>query len=266
MTRGRGSAHILKAAGTQHRQAVIAAIARRYRESHATRVVNSSPGETLPNEPIAAAIVLRNPTNPYDSNAVQILIDGIHVGFLAKEEAKQWQPVLIECEKRGITLVGAARFIGQDGWGLRIQLRDNLPGFTGPITEKLQSDQAIHSAHEIPHLLDSAKLAEITSALTVNEDHPPTTKRATGALVKRARTAFPAIYGHISALNAQGAAVFAEQLRYQVDELDGALDDLLEAEDAEEREDVTWQLAAEAELLVDALRASVPPSSGGNAR
>lgn len=265
MTRGRGSAHILKVAGTQHRQAVIAAIARRYRESHATRVANSSPGEKLPNEPIAAAIVLRDPTNTYDSNAVRVIIDGIDVGFLAKGDAKEWQPVLIECEKRGISLVGAARFIGQDGWGLRIQLRDNLPGFTGPITERLKVDQAIRSAHDTPNLLDSAKLAEITSALTVDEDHPPTTKRAAGVLVKRVRAVFPAVYGHISALNAQGDAVFAEQLRDQVDELDGALDDLLEAEDAEEREDFTWQLAAEAEILVQALRASVPPSSYGNA-
>src|SRR5438552_3018055 len=48
------------------------------------------------------------------------------------------QPVLAECERRGVTLVGMVKFVGDQRWGLRLQLRDNLPGYSGPITTAIR--------------------------------------------------------------------------------------------------------------------------------
>jgi hypothetical protein len=40
------------------------------------------------------AVLLPEPGNKYDPNAVQVLVDGSLVGYLAKAEAKRYSPVL----------------------------------------------------------------------------------------------------------------------------------------------------------------------------
>lgn len=58
-------------------------------------------------------IVLRaEPHNPYDSHAVAVLVDGNVVGYLPRELAKQWQPVLIAAESEGYVVQGQAAVYG----------------------------------------------------------------------------------------------------------------------------------------------------------
>lgn len=58
-------------------------------------------------------IVLRpEPSNPYDSNAVVVLVDGLAVGHLARDMAREWQPMLIAAEAEGFVCIGTAQLLG----------------------------------------------------------------------------------------------------------------------------------------------------------
>ena len=243
MTRGRGSAHLLQVAGTQYRKEAISSIARRYRRERR-------------DDPIAAAVVVRDPTNSHDSNAVRVLIDGIHVGFLSRDNAIAWQPTLVECERRGLTLVGMVRFVGKDGWGLRLQLRDNLPGFDGLATAAGKARAAKLAGDGVPSLLDAVRLGVVADALTVNENRPPTSKRAAGLMAKRIRKALDEIYAHAAAVKQGGRKADADGLLDLVDDVESLLDDLIRADDGEERKDLTFELSMATESLNDAVRMS----------
>jgi hypothetical protein len=55
-------------------------------------------------------IVLRpEPTNPYDPNAVVVLIDNQPVGYLPRASAREWQPMLLAAEAEGFIVAGAGR-------------------------------------------------------------------------------------------------------------------------------------------------------------
>ncbi len=58
-------------------------------------------------------IVLRpEPQNPYDANAVSIQVDGNVVGYMPRDLAKQWQPVLLAAESEGYVVQGKAAIYG----------------------------------------------------------------------------------------------------------------------------------------------------------
>jgi hypothetical protein len=58
-------------------------------------------------------IVLRaDPHNPYDSNAVAVLVDSDVVGYLARAMAAQWQPAILAAESEGFTVRGTACIFG----------------------------------------------------------------------------------------------------------------------------------------------------------
>lgn len=62
-------------------------------------------------------IVLREPTNIHDANAVRVLVDGYLVGFLPARDAALWQRLLIECERRRVLLVGGVNLQGvEERW------------------------------------------------------------------------------------------------------------------------------------------------------
>ncbi len=77
------------------------------------------------------AVLLRDPENPHDSDAIRVLIGGVHIGFVPAREAARFQPLLQECERRGVLLVGSVRLKGGDGspWGAGVQIRPNLDGW-----------------------------------------------------------------------------------------------------------------------------------------
>ena len=67
---------------------------------------------------IAVAVELRRePTNPYDHNAVQCLVDGRLVGYINRDAAPSLHPLLQQAERRGIPAVTDGYISG--GWRRR---------------------------------------------------------------------------------------------------------------------------------------------------
>lgn len=59
--------------------------------------------------------VEREPTNPYDPQAVRVISnDGETVGYLSRESASSYQKALTEFEKAGLTVTCAASLFGGD--------------------------------------------------------------------------------------------------------------------------------------------------------
>ena len=120
-TRGKGSALSMTIAGT-------------YRRQEAMQYVSTS--ERGPAEKTVAAVVLRDPKNAFDPDAVRVLVEGVQVGFLPRGDAASWQSVLQECERRGLLLVGSVELRPANKQGelsAVIGLRDGLPGFAGQV-------------------------------------------------------------------------------------------------------------------------------------
>jgi collagen type III alpha len=51
------------------------------------------------------AALIPEPTNRHDRSAVMVLVGGKHVGYLPKEDAPLYQPVLLDLQRRGFTPV-----------------------------------------------------------------------------------------------------------------------------------------------------------------
>jgi hypothetical protein len=65
------------------------------------------------------------PDNPYDSNAVTVLIDGMHVGYLSREDASAYQPGLLRLIRDSKTgLVALKAEIRGGGKGLMVAVVD----------------------------------------------------------------------------------------------------------------------------------------------
>lgn len=60
------------------------------------------------------AYLVCEPTNPYDSNAVKVLVDGHLVGYVAREAAQVLAPVLAALEHVGAQATCAGEIVG--GW------------------------------------------------------------------------------------------------------------------------------------------------------
>lgn len=52
------------------------------------------------------------PSNPYDPNAVVVLVDGYPVGYLARDMAAVWQPMVAAAASEGYAVVGPAQLLG----------------------------------------------------------------------------------------------------------------------------------------------------------
>lgn len=60
----------------------------------------------------ATVVLLREPNNPYDSNAIQAWIDGLHVGYIPKKDNAK---LAASMDKDGKDIVG--KFVRlPDGW------------------------------------------------------------------------------------------------------------------------------------------------------
>jgi HIRAN domain len=58
------------------------------------------------------AALVPEPSNPYDSNAVMVQIDGRHVGYLSREDAVAYRPMIQEVARRGQFIASRARIAG----------------------------------------------------------------------------------------------------------------------------------------------------------
>ncbi len=253
-TRGRGSAVLMSVAGTSHRQEAVEA------------VVDGRGGSAAVLGTNVAAVFLRDPDNEHDRNAIRILVDGIHIGFVPARDAAQFQPLLKECERRQVTLVGSVRLLGDDGepWCAGLQIRPNLDGWDLPKRKKAAPKakaappppraSALLQGDDLTRVQDGlAQLVWLMPDLRVGYQDPARTKQRAGLMVKRVRELIPALEGHAEALEAvdqQRGDLFTAM----VEELESYLEDLLEAEDADEREDASLELILALEEVHGALQ------------
>jgi hypothetical protein len=77
-------------------------------ESHYEKQLRKLAGRGTGERDIVATLQ-HDPGNRYDKNAVKVLIDGEHVGFLPKEDAPAYGPLLAEVARRGGVAVAAGR-------------------------------------------------------------------------------------------------------------------------------------------------------------
>lgn len=57
-------------------------------------------------------VLVAEPTNPYDDNAVAVHVDGCIVGHLAREMAPAWQPMVLAATAEGFLVAGVAQIFG----------------------------------------------------------------------------------------------------------------------------------------------------------
>ncbi len=213
-TRGRGSAELLTVAGTSHRQAAVEAVV----------VTHGGPSVVTTNN--LPAVLLRDPENPHDSDAIRVLIGGVHIGFVPAREAARFQPLLQECERRGVLLVGSVRLKGGDGspWGAGVQIRPNLDGWQSPIPKK--KPIAKKKPPKAPAaLLQGDDLARVVQALQrLVAQKPIRTKQQAGLVMKQVQELLPALEVHAEALEEVDESR-AEALSDGLAQAEGAIDD-----------------------------------------
>lgn len=241
-TAGLGAVTEMIVAGTPMRQDALGFVVTRPRQP--------GPNGYLP------AVLMREPDNAKDKDAIRVLVDGVLIGYLFADKAKEWQPVLREVERRGQLLVGALRVYGggSETWGAAVQVRDNLPGFDGPITKAKQVRQkTMKDAQQIraiaPKELIGTEWQEVgRQLLRLAQQDSVRTKQQAGLAVKKFRALLPELWGHA---NARRSQPFTDLL----EAAEGAADDLLtEPEDADDREDFHAAFTDAVQELTDELR------------
>jgi hypothetical protein len=266
-TQGEGNELSITVAGTNHRQETM-------------RYVSKLVGR--PGEKTVAAVALREPTNVFDKDAVRILVDGVQIGFLPRDDAAPWQSVLQECERRGVLLVGSVRLLPADSRGelsAVIGLRDGLPGFAGQVVAKraaarvaaertAKAKEAADLAHADARAAVARPMTDLerngviqTLTRLMNEDNVRTKAKAT-SIVKQLRKLFPLLHGHVEA--AEQAADGDKHLPISdaFSEVEDAADTLVDdPEDADEREDLYSDLCLALDDLLKVLGADPPATS-----
>jgi hypothetical protein len=72
------------------------------------------------------ATLHRDPQNPYDPNAVAVLLDGYLAGYIPKEKAPAWSRYLARLEAAGYRArVHARIWIGNDSYWLNLRADDD---------------------------------------------------------------------------------------------------------------------------------------------
>ena len=88
-------------------------------------------------EHIVDAVMVREPENPYDKNAIRIDINRYPVGHIAKEECRNFHPLLAYAAAKGAVLVVTARLWASEGtdrfWSVQLDLND--PATAIPIND-----------------------------------------------------------------------------------------------------------------------------------
>jgi hypothetical protein len=57
-------------------------------------------------------VLVPEPQNPYDGNAVEIYVDGAPVGHLSRETAPAWQPMVTAANAQGFIVTGTGSIWG----------------------------------------------------------------------------------------------------------------------------------------------------------
>jgi len=88
-------------------------------------------------EAITTAVLVAEPDNRYDRNAVAVTIDGKAVGYLPREDAVYYSPVLLRLAERGVAVSVAARVWWSEDydndWVASVRLDLGPPGLLVPV-------------------------------------------------------------------------------------------------------------------------------------
>jgi hypothetical protein len=85
-----------------------------YRQALKSLVAEGSDEERQQGEVFRTAILVPEPNNPFDKNAIQVRIAEYLVGYIAKERTKEFHPVLADAKKKGFDYVAVKAVIGFD--------------------------------------------------------------------------------------------------------------------------------------------------------
>jgi hypothetical protein len=90
------------------------------------------------------ALLIPNPENPYDPNAIEVRIDGLIVGYLSREDAATYRPGLIDLMRRtDPPLIALHGVIVGGGWrGTRI-------GYLGVFLDHDPADFGLDHPHHV---------------------------------------------------------------------------------------------------------------------
>jgi hypothetical protein len=109
-------------------------------ESHylpALRKIARQLGGGPQGESMTTAVLAPEPQNEYDPHAVAVAIDGATVGYLPREDAAKYAPVLSGLAARGVAVALPARVwwgaMGDSDWGASIRLDLGPPGLLVPV-------------------------------------------------------------------------------------------------------------------------------------
>lgn len=86
-------------------------------------------------EIFTTAVLLPEPTNPYDPNAVAVTVDQLTVGYIPREKALDYSPLLKRLAHQGILVSVPSRvwWRNEDEWWSSVRLDLNPPGLLLPI-------------------------------------------------------------------------------------------------------------------------------------
>lgn len=135
-------------------------------ESHYTKELQSLLPKPLPPDGAEALVpvtVVHDPSNKYDSNAVEIRVSSGVIGFLAREDAKRYAPALDAIQSEGLTAATMARVWGmnRDDWDSRGKK------FVGSVRIDLPEPHLLRPANQapdVPHqLLPTGSAIQVTS-------------------------------------------------------------------------------------------------------
>jgi len=108
-------------------------------ESHYQRALWQIVGdEFTPRDPVryeVVALLVPEPDNPYDANAVRIVVDGLLVGYLSRSDAARYRPGVLQLMQGTGSVVGLRGQVvgrgGDDGLGLLGVFLDHDPADFG---------------------------------------------------------------------------------------------------------------------------------------
>jgi len=119
----------------------------------------------LGNAPIASLLLVREPDNPYDKNAIAVLTEeGAIVGYLSREDALSLETTALEHEQRGEVMRCSGKLVGDQHIGVWL----NLPYLTAPTKEARPSPKI-----EMPEYSNLDVCRELSNVSQLVEGHRP---------------------------------------------------------------------------------------------
>lgn len=187
--------------------------------------------------------------NPYDKNAVRVMVGRHHVGYVSKESAKKWRKEHASALKRGELLGGQAKCFSRDGQSFGVFGHVWMPKTAPKQVRQLE-------AQEVPLgtlALARSKLHELEMA------DDPTTVIKLKSLTKQAAKACEPLKQHClwittNATDQDLREAWAE-LEDRISEVDSALDEAIHAEEPEDV-DILGVIGEVHAALEEALQAS----------